>query len=195
MNSKALCENYDLYFEEIILSNYLIKEILQRIKKINLPDWYLGAGCIAQTIWNYLHGYDLNKNINDYDVVYFDRSDLSFNSENKTIQKINNVFKDLPVKLDIKNQARVHLWYEEHFGYSINSYENINDAINTWPTTATCIGVKITNGKFLYYSTFGLNDIFNMVVKPNKVQITKEIYENKTKRWEKCWPMLKILEW
>jgi len=43
---------------------------------LNLPAWYLGAGCVAQTIWNRAHGKAPGADILDYDLVYYDR-DLS----------------------------------------------------------------------------------------------------------------------
>ena len=182
-------------FQQILLKNDLIKEILKRSEKLDLINCYLGAGCVAQTVWNYFHNYDLNKNISDYDLVYFDDNDLSYEAENIVIEKLKDEFKDLRINIDVKNQARVHIWYKEYFGYSIESYKNIEEAINTWPTTATCIGVKFINNEFIYYAPFGLNDILNMIVKPNKAQIKQNIYEEKIKRWKKCWPKLKIVEW
>lgn len=182
-------------FKEIILSNELIVEILTRAQKLNLPSWYLGAGCIAQTVWNHFHKFELNKNINDYDLVFFDDSDLSYEAEDKIIEKVKNELEDLSINIDVKNQARVHLWYNEYFGYSIKPYKNIEEAIDTWPTTATSIGVKFINNEFIYYAQFGLNDILNMIARPNKIQITKEIYEKKIERWKNCWPELKIVEW
>ena len=187
--------NNEERFKKIILSNNLILEILRRVEKLNLPIWYLGAGCITQTVWNHFHKYDLNKNISDYDLVYFDNNDLSYEAEDNIIEKVKAEFKDIQVDIDVKNQARVHLWYKEHFGYSIQPYKNIEEAIDTWPTTATSIGVKIINKEFVYYAPFGLNDIINMTARPNKVQITKEIYEKKVGRWKKCWPELKVVEW
>ena len=182
-------------FQQILLKNDLIKEILKRSEKLDLINCYLGAGCVAQTVWNYFHNYDLNKNISDYDLVYFDDNDLSYEAENIVIEKLKDEFKDLRINIDVKNQARVQIWYKEYFGYSIESYKNIEEAINTWPTTATSIGVKFINNEFIYYAPFGLNDILNMIVKPNKAQIKQNIYEEKIKRWKKCWPKLKIVEW
>lgn len=188
-------KNDALLFQKILLQNVKIKEILERTGSLNLPNWYLGAGCISQTIWNYLHGYNLNKNIFDYDLVYFDESDLSYEAENRAIELCKSEFKDLQIKLDIKNQARVHCWYKDHFGYQINPYKDIYKAIESWPTTATSIGIKTENEEFQYFAPFGLDDIYNMIVRPNKIQITREIYEKKVERWKKCWPKLKIIEW
>ena len=82
--------NLDLYdktldkqinkLKKIILSNKKIVFILKKLQEYNLDSYYLGAGCISQTVFNYYHGYNLDNNINDYDIVYFD-NDLSYEKE------------------------------------------------------------------------------------------------------------------
>lgn len=180
--------------KKILEQNEVIETILRLAPKLNMPNWYLGAGCIAQTIWNKLHGFDLNNGIKDYDLVYYDSSDLSDEKEEFYIQKGKKLFGDILVQ--IKNEARVHLWYEKHFGSPIKPYKSVEDAINSWPTTATCIAVKYDNQhRLIVYAPYGLNDLFGMIIRPNKTQITKEIYLEKVKRWKKIWYKLKIIPW
>lgn len=179
----------------VLQQNPVIQQVFDRAHRLQFPNWYLGAGCIAQTVWNYLSEQELTTHINDLDLVYFDANDRSYESEHRHIEHITDLFKDFPLPLDIKNQARVHLWYEEHFGYSIPPYHSLEDAINSWPTTATCIGVKYIRREFRVYAPYGLNDLFGMIVRPNKVQITEEIYMKKVKRWKQCWPKLHIVPW
>ena len=83
------------------------------------------------------------------------------------------------MKLDVKNQARVHVWYEQHFGYSIRPYQSLEEAINTWPTTATAVGIRRWNEEWKIYAPYGLNDLFGKIVRANKAQITQEIFEKK----------------
>jgi hypothetical protein len=45
------------------------------------------------------------------------------------------------------------------------------------------------------YAPFGLTDLFSMIVRPNKMQITEELYEAKTERWIRLWPKLQRLPW
>jgi uncharacterized protein len=45
------------------------------------------------------------------------------------------------------------------------------------------------------YAPFGLTDLLNMIVRPNKMQITRELYEAKTERWTRLWPKLQRLPW
>lgn len=88
------------------------------------------------------------------------------------------------------------MWYKDHFGYSIEPYTSIESTINTWPTTATAIGVKLDeNNKFKVYAPFGLNDLFGKIVRPNKIQITKHIYEKKVSNWLSKWSDLIVVPW
>lgn len=179
----------------ILEQNKNLQKILKRAGRLKMPNWYLGAGGIVQTVWNVKHGFDPENGIKDYDLVYYDASDISYEAEDKFIQEGARIFKDIPVLVEIKNQARVHLWYEKRFGRPIKQYISMEQSIATWPTIATCIGIRKTKGKFQVYAPFGLDDLFKMVVRANKVKITKEIYEDKVNRWSQIWPKLKVVSW
>jgi hypothetical protein len=176
--------------------NQVVAEILQEAPSLAMANWYLGAGCIAQTVWNFLHGFEPTFGIKDYDLVYHYASDLSLETQTRYQERANEFFAHLHATVEIQNEARVHLWYAEHFGYEIAPYESVEAAINTWPTTATCVGVRTTSAGGLHVcAPFGLTDLFNMIVRPNKMQITKELYEAKTERWTRLWPKLQRLPW
>ncbi|WP_455717259.1 nucleotidyltransferase family protein [Anaerosporobacter sp.] len=181
--------------DQIIRSNEIIYKVIECANLLDLEHYYIGGGCITQTVWNYLSGNDLLYGINDVDFVYFDDEHLDYDDENKVIDKIHELFPDIGIEVDVKNEARVHLWYESHNGYNIKPYKSLEDAINTWPTTATTVGVRLENNQFKVYAPFGLNDMFGKIVKANKVQITKQIYENKVEKWIKKWPDLKVIPW
>jgi hypothetical protein len=180
---------------KIIMSNEILKDTLEKASKMELKNYYIGAGCIAQTVWNYQMKFELANGISDIDFVYYNNHDLSLEAEKSIIENIDKSFIQCPIKLDIKNQARVHLWYKDHFGYDIKPYNSIEDAINKWPTTATSIGVRLENEKFKIYAPFGLNDLFGMIVRANKAQITEEIYLQKVNKWKTKWPTLTIIPW
>jgi hypothetical protein len=181
--------------ENILMSNEILNDVLKEADKMKLKNYFIGAGCIAQTVWNYQMKFDLINGISDIDFVYYDNNDLSLEAENTVVENIKNSFLHCPIKLDIKNQARVHLWYKDHFGYDIKPYNSIEDAINSWPTTATSIGVRLDNKELKIYAPFGLNDLFGMIVRANKTQITENIYLQKVNKWKKKWPSLTIIPW
>jgi uncharacterized protein len=181
---------------EYLSHNQIIAGILQEAPSLAMANWYLGAGCVAQTVWNLLHGFAPTFGIKDYDLVYHDASDLSLEAQTRYQERAEEFFAHLHAPVEVQNEARVHLWYAEHFGCEIAPYESAEAAINTWPTTATCVGVRSAGaGGLRFYAPFGLTDLFNMIVRPNKMQITKELYQAKTERWTRLWSKLQRLPW
>jgi len=175
-------------------ANEALWECLHRLPALNLPAWYLGAGCVAQTIWNLAHGKAPSADILDYDLVYYDR-DLSEERENRMTREARELVTDLHIELDVTNEARVHIWYPERFGDGIPPYQSTEDAIGTWPTTATAMGVRPRGRGLEVWAPFGTDDLFNLVVRPNRVQITPAIYDTKVTRWVARWPSLVALTW
>lgn len=180
--------------EDILLHNNTLKIILERLESYGLENYYVAAGSINQTVFNYYHGYSLENEIDDYDIVYFDE-DLSYEKEDKIIKEVSELLKDINVKLDIKNQARVHLWYGKKFGHEINANRSVEEAISKWGTTVTCIGVRLVNDKLITFAPYGLNDLFSLIIRPNKDNFIKEDYDKKTKKWKSKWPNLTIIPW
>lgn len=109
--------------------------------------------------------------------------------------EIRGLFSGCGVSIDVKNEARVHLWYSSKFGEQIMPYTSTWHAITTFPTTATAIGVQPAGSEFLIAAPFGLADLFDTIVRPNKVQITPAIYAAKLTRWRGLWPGLQIVDW
>jgi uncharacterized protein len=178
-----------------LAQNKWLEEILGRFEEIDLPDSWLVAGCIAQTIWNLRCKQPAELGIKDVDLIYFDAQDLSAETEAGHERRLRDLLRALPLKLDVKNEARVHLWYKDRFGYPIEPYSSSADAIATFPTTATSVGIRRVFGKFDCCAPFGLDDLFGLVVRPNKRQITRAIYEAKIDRWRSIWPDLTYLPW
>lgn len=179
---------------EILLGNKNLKIILERLEGYGLENYYVAAGAIGQTFFNYCHGFELESNIGDYDIVYFDE-DISYEKEDKIIKGISELLKDVDVKKDIKNQARVHLWYGKNFGHEIEANKSLEEAISKWGTTITCIGVRMENGKLKIYASYGLDDLFELIIRPNKKDFIKRDYDLKSNKWKKKWPKLTIMPW
>ena len=179
----------------ILKTNTELMNILEKARELEAPNWYIGAGAIAQTVWNYFHQFQSTQGIKDYDLVYFD-PDTAYEAEDTFIQKGKSIFADVSHPVEIRNQARVHLWYKNHFGTDIAAHTCTEHAITTWPTTATGIGVRLnSDNTFTVFSPFGLHDVLGMIVRPNKVKITEQIYLDKVNRWHAVWPMLQAMSW
>src|SRR5215472_12227562 len=100
-------------FAAMLRRNKRLTDVLSRAATMKLPNWYLTAGCMYQTVWNVVTGQPPEAGILDYDLAYFDASDLSWQAEDAVIQAGRALFGDLPAPVQIRNQARVHLWYEQ----------------------------------------------------------------------------------
>ena len=179
---------------EILSQSPVLFDVLKGVQTLGLEDYYIGAGCVCQTVWNFQNGLDLMYGISDIDFVYFD-AELSYETEDRVIKRVKQRFCALPVEIDVKNQARVHLWYKDRYGYDLKPYVSLEEAISTWPTTATSIGVRLRDGAFVVCAPFGLNDIFGQIVRPNKTQITEETYLKKCEKWRSKWHTLTFIPW
>lgn len=178
-----------------VLASPLLRPIIDGWDNVALSDCWLVAGAIAQTVWNRTFDLPSTHGISDIDIVYFDSDDLTENGEAQQAARIRAAFSHLPVWIDVKNEARVHMWYETKFGYQITPYTSTAEAITTFPTTATAIGLKPTGGSIILDAPFGTDDLINGVVRPNKKQITREIYDAKITRWIAVWPNLSVVPW
>lgn len=160
-----------------------------------LPGWYVGAGAVAQTVWNAAHGFEPSRGIRDLDLVYFDAQDLTAEAEKRVEQDVQDALSTLEVPVDVTNEARVHLWYEGRFGVPLRPYGSTEEAIATWPTTATSVGVRPQDDDLVVCAPYGLRDLFALIVRPNKTVVTEAVYADKAERWRSTWPLLDIVAW
>ncbi|MEV6992837.1 nucleotidyltransferase family protein [Streptomyces sp. NPDC093228] len=180
----------------VLSRNEVLLEVLERSASLALPGWYVTAGCLFQTVWNVVTDRPPTSGIKDYDVFYFDGSDLSWEAEDAVIAAGAEAFAGLPAEVEIRNEARVHLWYEQKFGVACAPYASTEAAIDSFAATTCCLGVRLEpGGRWRVYAPHGLSDVFNLVVRPNPVLAPREVYESKTARWRLHWPELTVLEW
>lgn len=184
------------HFRAALNRNRTLTEVLVRAADMELPGWYLIAGCLYQTIWNVVTGQPAEAGILDYDLGYFDSSDLSWEAEDAVIRAGAEIFDHLPVPVQIRNQARVHLWYEQKFGVPCLPHQSTEAAIDTFEATTACLGLRLEpGGTWRIYAPHGFADVFNLVVRPNPVLAPRSVYEAKTQRWRLQWPSLMVLPW
>ncbi|GAA4907291.1 hypothetical protein LX16_3242 [Stackebrandtia albiflava] len=181
---------------ETLCRNPAIPALLDRLAGMDLPGWYLTAGCLFQTVWNVATGREPAAGIRDYDVFYFDDTDLSWEAEDRVIKAGESACADLGLTVEIRNEARVHLWYEERFGVPAAPYTSSEAAIDSFAATTCCLGVRLrADGSWRVYAPHGLSDVFNLVVRPNPVLATEEVYRTKAARWRREWPSLTVMPW
>jgi len=180
---------------EIVLLNPNLKKILTSLDFPDDHSWFLVAGCINQTVWNYLTGREITYGIGDYDLVYWS-SDISDEQQEKYREVINKKYQSLDIELDIHNEARIHTRYPSLFGIKIDQFESAEAAIYSFPTKISCVGVSGGLGKDIFvYAPFDLNDIFEMKLRYNpETPIPDRYIFHKLKKWQSKWPEIKIVK-
>ena len=185
-------------FAATVLRNPGVRGVLERLAPLDLPPWYLTAGALFQTVWNVSAGAaDLNAGIQDFDVLFFDAGDLSYEAEDVVIKRCLHACEGLGVVVEPRNEARVHLWYEEKFGKAIAPYRDLEHAISSFAATCCCVAVGLNaDGALSVHSTHGFTDLFAGVLRPNPLTVApRSVYDAKAERWLRVWPRLTKLPW
>jgi hypothetical protein len=177
-----------------VLANSNNATILQRLPQLKLQDAWLVAGCLFQTAWNLRAGMPPTANIRDYDLFYFDAADLSEAAEQDAQMRARALFSDLNIVVEVKNQARVHLWYEDWFGHRYTSLRSSRDGIDRFLVTCTCVGIAPTStgvGAELYAPN-GFDDLEAGILRPNPKCNYKDLFEAKVESYKSRWPWLRV---
>lgn len=182
--------------ERIIRDDQHLMYLLRTARSASLPQWRVVAGCIYQTVWNQLTGRPAGTGIRDYDLIYFDAADLSTEAEAAIQQRISTAASALPVPVEVRNQARVHLWFPRHFGFPYPPLSSADEALLRYASRSHAVGIRLTHEDRLdVFAPFGLEDIFAMIVRPNPVLPNQATHASKAARAKQLWPELTIVPW
>jgi uncharacterized protein len=195
--SSPLCIDRDALdtraFLAAALSNPVNETIAEELFRLGLPDAWIVSGCLVQTAWNVLTARAVDYGINDYDIFYFD-PDTSWQAEDAVIRDLQDRLASLAVRLEVRNQARVHLWYPAKHGLPYPALQSSTDGIDRFLTKNTQVGIRRTHDGHDVYAPNGADDIANMIVRPNPgPNFSAANYEAKARRWKTLWPELTVL--
>lgn len=160
--------------ETIVRAAPTLMSVLRTAREIDLPDWLIFSGAIYQRVFNHLTGRDPDHGIKDYDLGYFDASDTSYEAEDIVIRRVAAVFEP-PLRdlVEVRNQARVHLWFEAKFGEPYAPLTCSADAPARFTTTAFAVGVRLeADDRLTLVAPFGLEDLFALRLRPNPNRLT-----------------------
>jgi uncharacterized protein len=175
------------------LRNPVHETIADELFHLALPDAWIVSGCLVQTAWNVLTMRAVDYGIDDYDIFYFD-SDISWQAEDAVIRQLQGRLAKLGVKVEVRNQARVHLWYPEKHGLPYPALHCSTQGVDRFLTKNTQVGIRRTQGGHDVYAPNGFDDIANMIVRPNPgPNFSAANYDAKARRWKKLWPELTVL--
>jgi hypothetical protein len=175
------------------LRNPVNESIADELFHLALDDAWIVSGCLVQTAWNLQTRRAVDYGINDYDVFYFD-PDTSWAAEDAVIRKLQGRLANLGVKVEVRNQARVHLWYPQKHRLPYPALLASADGIGRFLTKTTQVGIRRTRHGYDVYAPNGFDDIAGMIVRPNPgPNFSAANYEAKARRWKMLWPEITVL--
>jgi hypothetical protein len=159
----------DLRLDQILRASPRLMRVLAIARDLSLPDWRIVSGAIYQTVWNSLTGRDPDYGLKDYDLFYFDGSAISYEAEDVDIRRAAAAYPaELSPLVEVRNQARVHLWFEAHFGEVYEPLTRTDEALARFVAPAFAVGARLeADGRLDIAAPFGLDDLFAMRLSPN----------------------------
>jgi len=178
-------------FIETAKSNPTNAALLEGLPALRLPQCHLTAGCLFQAVWNRRSGVAASALVKDYDIFYFDDSDLSWEAEDRVIKRVQSHFSALGVQIEVKNQARVHLWYEKHFGNPYPKLTCATGGIDRYLISCTRIGIEAESGRL--YAPGGFEDLHQGILRMNPMNRAPARFMEKALSFKNRWPWLTIV--
>ena len=178
---------------EAVLADPLAAAILERSPRLEAPDWALAAGAVYQNVWNALTGRPPGYGVRDYDLAYCDPADPSWDGEDAVITRAAALFADLEKPVEVRNQARVHLWFEAKYGEARTPLTSVEAAIAGYAAHAHSVAVRPgANGALEILAPHGLNAVFDMRIAPARRSAHTQAFRDKVARMRALWPELKV---
>jgi len=174
--------------ETILRAAPTMMRALSIARDLDLPDWLIVSGAVYQRVFNHLTGRDPDHGIKDYDLVYYDASDTSYEAEDAVIKRAAAAYPPpLDALVEVRNQARVHLWFEGKFGEPYAPLSCSAAALERFVSPVFAVAVRLeADDRLTIVAPFGLDDLFAMRMRPNPIRRTggfDRVADNLTKRW------------
>lgn len=170
--------------------------VLTTVRALDLPDWRLVSGAVYQAVWNARTGRPAGYGVKDYDLAYFDGSDLSYEAEDVVIKRVAAAF-DEPFRsqVEVRNQARVHLWFQNRFGEPYAPLHSTDEALGRFVAPTFAVGVRLEADDSLSIAApFGLDDVFAMTIRPNPNRPVAKGWAKAVDSARARWPELTVIE-
>jgi uncharacterized protein len=172
-----------------------LMQVLEIARAANLPDWRLVAGSVYGTVWNALTGKAANYGIKDYDICYYD-ADTSYEAEDAIIKAVAAITPSglLPL-VEVRNQARVHLWFSGKFGGDYPPLRCTDEALTRYLCYSDAVAVRLeADDSISIAAPFGLDDVFDMVMRSNPERGTTGNRAAKVASIQSRWPSVRYEE-
>jgi hypothetical protein len=180
---------------EIVRADPGLMHVLTTVRGLDLPDWRVFSGAVYQSVWNAVTARPAGYGIRDYDLGYFD-PDVSWDAEDVVIKRVAAAF-DEPFRemVEVRNQARVHLWFEGKFGEPYQALAGTDEALARFVAPAFAVGVRLeADDAISVAAPFGLDDVFSLTLRPNPRRGLARGWDRVVANARARWPELTIIE-
>lgn len=172
-----------------------LMHVLTTVRGLGLNDWRVFSGAVYQSVWNAVTGRPAGYGIRDYDLGYFD-PDVSWEAEDAVIKRVAAAFEP-PFRdmVEVRNQARVHLWFEGKFGEPYEALTGTDEALARFVAPAFAVGVRLeADDTISIAAPFGLEDVFSLTLRPNPNRPLARGWGKAVASATARWPELSIIE-
>jgi len=179
---------------DIVRADPGLMHVLTTVRGLGLNDWRVFSGAVYQSVWNAVTGRPAGYGIRDYDLGYFD-PDTSWEAEDAVIKRVAAAFEP-PFRdmVEVRNQARVHLWFEGKFGEPYGALTGTDEALARFVAPAFAVGVRLEPDDALSVAApFGLGDVFSLTLRPNPNRPLARGWDRAVVNATARWPELSII--
>ena len=187
--------NLEVRLADIVRADPDLMHVLRTVRPLGLDDWRIFSGAVYQSVWNALTGRPVGYGRKDYDLGYFD-PDTSWDAEDAVIKRVAAAF-DEPFRTDVevRNQARVHLWFPHRFGEPYEALTGTDEALARFVAPAFAVGVRLeADDTISIAAPFGLEDVFGMVLRPNPNRPLAKGWTKAVTSARARWPELTVVK-
>jgi hypothetical protein len=191
-----MSETLEARLEAIVRDSDSLMTVLRLTRELNLPDWLIVSGAVYQKVWNDITGRDPDYGIKDYDLAYHDASDVSYEAEDVHIKRAAAYFPPpFNEQVEVRNQARVHLWFEQHFGEPYEPLHSSAEALSRFVAPCFSVGVRLeADDSLTIEAPFGLDDLFSMTIRPNPLRGLAKGWNKVVASARGRWPEITVVE-
>jgi hypothetical protein len=179
---------------EIVRADPDLMHVLRTVRPLGLDQWRVFSGAVYQSVWNARTGRPAGYGIKDYDLGYFD-PDTSWDAEDVVIKRVAAAF-EAPFRdiVEVRNQARVHLWFHDRFGEPYDALTSTDEALGRFVAPAFAVGVRLEDDDSISVAApFGLEDMFDMVLRPNPHRGLARGWDRVVESARARWPELQVV--
>ncbi|MGN6795095.1 MAG: nucleotidyltransferase family protein [Streptosporangiaceae bacterium] len=182
--------------EMLIRGSEWFTGVLQCVRDEGIPDAWVGAGALRDLVWGQLYGPGFRPDdVHDVDVAFFDPGDLRRGYDERVTALLSARCPGVP--WEARNQAAVHTWYAGKFGGDPpEPLTSIEDAVGTWPETATAVVVRLSRDDALEIcAPLGVTDLMSGIWRrnPRRVSFAESLARLERHRPAERWPGVTVI--